>query len=82
MSVLSLRTNFPGQNYQDVRLCRLSSTDALSTVAGAGYLDAYLKMNSVALYTTDFVHAACSNGNQIYKPVFSAGGSCQLTVLP
>lgn len=86
MSILSLRTNFPGENYQSARLVKLHSNDTLSTVTSAGYLNNYLKMNSIALYTTDFVHAAASNGTQIYKPQFTNGtpqngGSVQLVAL-
>ena len=86
MPVLSLRTNFAGENYQAARLVRLSSNDTIATVTSAGYLNNYLVMQSIALYTTDFVHVAASNGTQIYKPVFTNGtpqngGSVQLVAL-
>lgn len=82
MAIISLRTNFPGKNYTDVRLCELKSTDALATIVGAGYLDNYLKMQSIALYSTDIVQVSGSDGNQFYKPVFSASNSVTLTALP
>jgi hypothetical protein len=82
MSILSLRMNFPGDNYQAVRLGRLHSSDNLATVTAAGYLNNYVKMNAVALYKTDFVHVAASDGNQIYKPTFSASGVITLSSLP
>ena len=82
MSIISLRTNSPGQNYQAPRLCELQSSDTLSTVTTAGYLNPYVKMQSIALYSTDIVQVSASNGNQFYKPVFSASGTITLTVLP
>lgn len=82
MAIISLRTNFPGQNYLAVRLCHLHSTDNLAAVTSAGYLNNYVQMNSVALYTTDVVEVAASDGNQFYKPVFSASGTITLTALP
>ncbi len=82
MGILSLRTNSPGQNFQAPRLCQMQSSDALATVTAAGYLDGYVKMNAVALYTTDVVEVAASDGNQFYKPVFSASQSITLTALP
>ena len=86
MPVLSLRTNSPGQNYQAPRLVQLQSSDTISTCTAAGYLNNYLIMNAVGLYTSDFVHLAASNGTQIYKPSFTAGtpqqgGSIQLVAL-
>ena len=82
MSIISLRTNSPGKNYTDIRLCQLRSSDALATIVAAGYLNPYLQMQSIALYPTDIVQVAASNGNQFYKPVFSASGSITLTALP
>lgn len=82
MSIMSLRTNSPGKNWQAPRLCEMQSSDALATVVGAGYLDSYVKMNAIALYTTDVVQVAASDGNQFYKPVFSASRSITLTALP
>jgi hypothetical protein len=86
MPIQSLRTNFPGDNYQSARLVRLHSTDALATCTAAGYLNNYLIMQSIPLYTTDFVHLAALDGTQIYKPAFTNGtpfngGSVQLVAL-
>jgi len=82
MSILSLRTNSAGQNYQAPRLCKLQSSDTLATITAAGYLNAYIKMQSIALYTTDIVQVSASNGNQFFKPVFAANGTITLTALP
>lgn len=86
MGIQSLRTNFAGQNYNSPRLVRLESTDTISTCTGAGYLNNYMIMNAIGLYTSDFVHVAASNGTQIYKPSFTngtpqQGGSVQLVAL-
>jgi hypothetical protein len=86
MGVLSLRTNFAGENYQSARLVRLSSNDPIATVTAAGYLNTYMIMNAIGLYTTDFVHVAASDATQIYKPAFTngtpqQGGSVQLVAL-
>lgn len=86
MGVLSLRTNHAGQNYQSARLVQLHSSDAIAAVTAAGYLNNYLINNAVALYASDFVHVAASDGTQIYKPSFTngtpqQGGSVQLVAL-
>ena len=86
MPVLSLRANRPGDTTTDVRLVELKSNDAIATVTAAGYLNNYLVMNAVGLYTSDFVHVAASDGTQIYKPAFTngtpqQGGSVQLVAL-
>lgn len=86
MPVQSLRVNSPGNNHLSARLVQLHSTDTEATCIAAGYLNNYLVMNSIPLYTTDFVHLAASNGTQIYKPVFTNGtpfngGSVQLVAL-
>jgi hypothetical protein len=82
MAILALRTNSPGQNYQAPRLCELQSSNTLAQVTAAGYLNPYLLMQSIALYSTDIVQVAASDGNQFYKPVFSASGQVTLTALP
>lgn len=82
-SQITLITSFAGEN-NDVtpRLCRLyCPSNTLAQVSAAGFLDNYLKTQSISLLTTDFVFTAASDGHQIYKPVFT-GSSCQLTVLP
>ena len=80
---ITLLLNFAGQANQvvprDGRLYCPNNT--LAQVATAGFLDNYLKTQSVSLLPTDFVFAVASDGHQIYKPVFT-NGSCQLTVLP
>ena len=86
MGVISLRGNFAGDNYQSARLVRLHSSDTIATCTAAGYLNNYIIMNSIPMYTTDFVHLAASDGTQIYKPSFTngtpqQGGSVQLVAL-
>lgn len=86
MPVISLRANFPGQNYQSARLVHLHSSDTVAACTAAGYLNTYLINQSLGLYTTDFVHLAASDGTQIYKPSFTngtpqQGGSVQLVAL-
>ena len=80
---VTLFLNFAGENNGVVpRIGRLyCPNNTLSEVAGAGFLDNYLKTQSASLLPTDFVAAVASNGHQWYKPVFAAG-SCTLTVLP
>lgn len=86
MSIVSLRTNYPGENYLSARLVKLHSTDTEAVCTAAGYLNNYLVMNSIALYTSDFVHLAAADGTQIYKPAFTGGtpqngGSVRLVAL-
>lgn len=82
-SDITLVVDFAGEgNGLIPRLTRLyCPNNTLSQVAAAGYLDAYLNSQNIALLATDFVAAVASNGHQWYKPVFT-NGSCQLTVLP
>lgn len=82
-SEVTLILNFAGENNGVVpRMGRLYCPDnTLSEIAGAGFLDNYLKTQNANLLPTDFIAAVGSNGHQWYKPVFTAG-SCQLTVLP
>ncbi len=82
-SQITLVLNFAGEGNGVVpRLGRLyCPNNTLSEVAAAGFLDNYLKTQSMELLATDFVMTVASNGHQVYKPVFTSG-SCQLTVLP
>jgi hypothetical protein len=82
-SEITLILNFAGQANavipRDGRLYCPANT--LAQVSAAGFLDNYLKTQSMSLLPTDFVLTVASDGHQIYKPVFT-NGSCQLTVLP
>ncbi len=80
---ITLVLNFAGEGNGVVpRIGRLYAPEnTLSEVAGAGFLDNYLRTQTMNLLPTDFVAAVASNGHQWYKPVFT-NGSCQLTVLP
>ena len=84
MSVYSFTINFPGQNNSVTpRIGHLyAPNDTLAVIAAAGYLDNYIKSQNFSVLATDFIAAVGSDGHQWYKPVFSASGSCQLTVLP
>ena len=86
MPIQRITTNWAGNNHQNARFVQMVSNDTISTCTGAGYMNNYLVMNSIALYTTDFIHLAASNGTQIYKPSFTNGtpqngGSVQLVAL-
>lgn len=82
-SQITLLCSFAGENNDVIpRLCRLYCPDStLAQVSAAGFLDNYLKTQSIALLDTDFVFTVASDGHQTYKPVFT-NGSCQLTVNP
>lgn len=82
MSVVNFTINFPGQASVVPRIGHLYAPgDTLSTIAGAGYLDNYIKSQGFSVLATDVICAVGSDGSQWYKPVFTAG-SCQLSVLP
>ena len=82
-SQTTLLLNFAGEaNGVIPRMGRLyCPNNTLSQVSAAGFLDNYLKTQTISLLATDFVMTVASDGHQIYKPVFT-NGSCQLTVLP
>lgn len=81
MSVYSFYINFPGETNIVPRLGRLyAPNNTLAEVTAAGYLDSYLRANSVSLLPTDVVCAVASNGSQWYRPSFS-GDSVQLVAL-
>jgi hypothetical protein len=82
MSVQQFNINMPGVSNETPRLGTMYTTDALATVATAGYLNPYLQSSNFSLLPTDWLFVSASDGHQIYKPVFSASGVCTLTVLP
>jgi len=84
MSINTFTINFPGQNNNVVpRIGHLyAPNNTLAQVATAGYLDSYIKAQGFSVLKTDLIAAVASDGTQWYKPVFSASGSCTLTVLP
>ncbi len=75
--------NLPGQpeDGSHVRFVRIKCNNTLAEVAAAGFLDQLLKTKALAMYESDFVFVAASDGNQIYKPVITAG-SVDLNTLP
>lgn len=80
---ITLFLNFAGENNGVVpRIGRLyCPNNTLTEIATAGFLDNYLKTQTIDLLATDFVAAVASDGLRWYKAVFT-NGSCQLTVLP
>ena len=82
-SQITLIVGFAGENNDVIpRLTRLyCPNNTLAEVSAAGFLDNYLKTQSIALLSTDFVMTVASDGHQIYKPVF-VDTVCTLTVLP
>lgn len=80
---LVFEVNLPGQpeDGSQVRFVRIKCNNTLAEVTAAGFMDAAIKSQGLALYASDFVFVAASDGNQIYKPVIAAG-SVTLTVLP
>lgn len=74
----------PGQSQDGTlpRICRLKCGNTLAQVVGAGFLNPLIAAQGLTLYASDFIFVAASDGNQIYKPVFGAGGVITLTVLP
>ena len=81
---LVVSVNLPGQpeDGSQVRFVRIKCGNTLAEVVGAGFLNPWVASQGLALYESDFVFVAASDGNQIYKPVFGAGGVITLTVLP
>jgi hypothetical protein len=75
--------NLPGQpeDGSQVRFVRIKCENTLSQVTAAGFLDQLIKSQGLSMYASDFVFVAASDGNQVYKPVITAG-SVQLTALP
>lgn len=80
---LVFEVNLPGQpeDGSQVRFVRIKCNNTLAEITAAGFLDAAIKSQGLALYASDFVFVAASDGNQIYKPVIAAN-SVTLTVLP
>lgn len=81
MSIKEFQINFPGQAINP-RIGHLLTTDTLSTVTTAGYLNPYMKSQGFSILPTDAILVSASNGTQWYKPVFGVGGVVTLTVLP
>lgn len=81
---LVVEVNLPGQpeDNSNVRMVRLKCGNTLAEISGAGFLNPLVASQGLALYSSDFVFASGSDGNQIYKPVISASGVITLTVLP
>ena len=81
---LVFAVNLPGQpeDGTNVRFVRIKCDNTLAEVTGAGFINPLVKSQGLAMYESDFVFVAASNGNQIYKPVFGADGVITLTVLP
>lgn len=81
---LVVDASLPGQSEDgsQARLVRLKCGNTLSEISGAGFLNPLIRSQILAMYESDFVFAAGSDGNQIYKPVIGTDGVVTLTVLP
>jgi len=81
---LVFQVNLPGQEEDGTlpRIVRIKCGNTLAQVIGAGFLNNIVASQGLALYTSDFVFVAASDGNQIYKPTFGANGVITLAVLP
>lgn len=84
MPITNFKIQFPGQTSDGVlpRLGHLLSTDTLAQVTAPGYVNPYIQSQGMDLKPSDVVLVAASDGNQLYKPVFSASGIVTLTLLP
>lgn len=80
MSIKNFQINFPGQ-LSNPRLGHLLTTDTLSTVTSAGYLNPYMLSQGFSILPTDVIMVVAADGSQFYKPVFS-GTIVTLTALP
>jgi len=81
MPIKEFQITFTGQGINP-RFGHLLTTNTLSQVVAAGYLNPYMKAQGFSILPTDFIFVAASNGHQIYKPVFGVNGVVTLTVLP
>lgn len=81
MAIKTFQINFPGQQINP-RIGHLLTSDALSTVTSAGYLNPYIKSQGFSVLPTDVILVAASDGTQWYKPVFGVNDVITLTVLP
>lgn len=79
---LVFEVNLPGQpeDGSQVRFVRIKCQNTLAEVAAAGFLNQAIQSQGLALYASDFVFVAASDGNQIYRPIIS-GNSVQLQLL-
>lgn len=79
MAIKEARLMFPSVSAMP-RFVSLNCSDTKAVVAGAGYVDDYVKIYAFPFYPTDFVFVSASDGNKIYYPVFS-GTSITLTAV-
>lgn len=88
MAIKEFSITFAGQNETvKPRFGHLFTSDPLSVVVGAGYLNPYMKAQGFSVLPSDFIFVyssstASSSNHQIYKPVFGVDGTVTLTVLP
>jgi len=88
MAVKIFQITFSGQNESvKPRFGHLFTSDPLSTVVTAGYLNPYMQSQGFSILPSDFIFVytsdtTSSSNHQIYKPVFGVGGVVTLTVLP
>ena len=71
MPILNFQATVAGQNENiKPRMVRIHTSDAKSVVETAGYMDQYLRTQGCSLIPSDFIFIICSDGDDIYKPLF------------
>lgn len=68
--IIEFQMDYVQQN-DTLRIGRMISTDDLATVAGAGYVNTYIKNANIALEKTDFIAVSASDGNHWFYPTFA-----------
>lgn len=69
------------QQNEGLRIGKMISTDALTVVDNAGYVDDYIKNANIALEATDFIAVSASNGNAWFYPSFGVDNSVTLVAM-
>lgn len=70
--IIDFQMDFVQQNGLP-RIGRMVSTDTLSAVAAASYVNPYIANANITLLPTDFIAVSASNGNHWFYPSISAG---------
>ena len=82
MPILEFSETYAGQNESSKpRFVKIHTTDTLSQVTAAGYLNPYIQSQGLNIIKSDFVFVSAADGHQIYKPTFS-GTTITLATLP
>lgn len=86
MAIKEFQIQFTGQGVNP-RFGHLYTSDPLTAVVAAGYLNPYMKSQGFSILPSDFIFVyssstASASNHQIYKPDFGANGVVTLKVLP